>query len=198
MGSAEIIQEAAAALAGGHLEAILHATRGPQYPAGEIATMREYTRAPVILLASGDCSGLLEEALEDSVADLVPLPQLTENIVFAIRKAFHQGRKAHAGDGRRGRVITVFSPKGGVGKTVVSTNLSATLCKMGKSTLCSTSTSSSETPRSCSASSRTRRSTTSWSRRASSTRRSSPATRSSTRAASTCCRRLFSRRTPSS
>ena len=97
--------------------------------------MREYTRAPVILLASGDCSGLLEEALEDGVADLVPLPQLTENIVFAIRKAYHQGRRAHAGDGRRGRVITVFSPKGGVGKTVVSTNLAVTLCKMGKSTL---------------------------------------------------------------
>ena len=33
-------------------------------------------------------------------------------------------------------MITVFSPKGGVGKTVVSTNLAATLCKsMGKSTL---------------------------------------------------------------
>ena len=128
VGSADIVQEAAAALAGGHLDAILHATRGPQYPAEELATVREYTRAPVIVLASGDCSGLLEEALEDGVADLVPLPQLTENIVFAIRKACHQGRKQQSVDGRRGRVITVFSPKGGVGKTVVSTNLAATLC----------------------------------------------------------------------
>ena len=135
IGSAEMIQEAASALAGGHLDAILHATRGPAYPAGELATMREYTRAPIILLASGDCSGLLEEALEDGVADLVPLPQLTENIVFAIRKTCHQGRRAQSGDGRRGRVVTVFSPKGGVGKTVVSTNLSVTLCKMGKATL---------------------------------------------------------------
>ena len=57
VGSADIIQEAAAALAGGHLDAILHATRGPQYPAEELATVREYTRAPVIVLASGDCSG---------------------------------------------------------------------------------------------------------------------------------------------
>jgi pilus assembly protein CpaE len=136
VGSAELIPEAAAALAGGHLDAILHATRGPGYPAGELATVREYTRAPVILLASGDCSGLLEEALEDGVADLVPLPQLTENIVFAIRKTCHQGRRAHAGEGRRGRVVTVFSPKGGVGKTVVSTNIAVTLCKsMGKRTL---------------------------------------------------------------
>jgi pilus assembly protein CpaE len=136
VGSAEMIQEAASALAGGHLDAILYATRGPQYPAGELATVREYTRAPIILLASGDCSGLLEEALEDGVADLVPLPQLTENIVFAIRKTCHHGRKAQAGDGRRGRVVTVFSPKGGVGKTVVSTNLAATLSKsFGMSTL---------------------------------------------------------------
>src|SRR4029450_1825360 len=71
IGSAEMIQEAAAALAGGHLDALLHATRGPDYPAGELAAMREYTRAPVILVASGDCSGLLEEALEDGVADLI-------------------------------------------------------------------------------------------------------------------------------
>ena len=136
VGSSEHVQEAAAALAGGHLEAILHATRGPLYPAEELAAVREYTRAPVILLASGDSAGLLEEALEDGVADLIPLPQLTENVVFAIRKACHHGRRAQNADGRRGRVITVFSPKGGVGKTVVSTNLAATFCKsMGKSTL---------------------------------------------------------------
>ena len=136
VGSSESVQEAAAALAGGHLEAILHATRGPLYPAEELAALREYTRAPVILLASGDSAGLLEEALEDGVADLIPLPQLTENVVFAIRKACHHGRRAQNADGRRGRVITVFSPKGGVGKTVVSTNLAATFCKsMGKSTL---------------------------------------------------------------
>ena len=136
VGASESIQEAASALAGGHLDAILHATRGPAYPAAELATVREYSRAPLILLASGDSSRLLEEALEDGVADLVPLPQLTENIVFAIRKACHQGRRSQAMDGRRGRVVTVFSPKGGVGKTVVSTNLAATLCKtLGKATL---------------------------------------------------------------
>ena len=57
VGSSDVIQEAASALAGGHLDAILHATRGPAYPAEELATVREYTRAPVIVLASGDCSG---------------------------------------------------------------------------------------------------------------------------------------------
>ena len=129
VGSTESVQEASTALAGGHLEAVLHATRGPAYPAEELAAIREFTRAPVIVLASGDSSALLEEALEDGVADLIPLPQLTENIVFAIRKACHHGRRAQQVEGGRGRVITVFSPKGGVGKTVVSTNLSATFCE---------------------------------------------------------------------
>ncbi len=136
VGAGESVQEAAPALAGGHLEAVLHATRGPSFPADEVATIREYTRAPIILLVSGDSAGLLEEALEAGVADVIPLPQLTENVVFAIRKACHQGRRLQSPDGRRGRVITVFSPKGGVGKTCVSTNLAAALAKVhGKRTL---------------------------------------------------------------
>ena len=136
VGMAETVHDATSALAGGHLEAILHATRGPGYPGDQVASIREYSRAPIILLASGDCSGLLEEALEDGVADLVPLPQLTENVVFAIRKACHQGRRSQSAEGRHGKVITVFSPKGGVGKTVVSTNLASTFSKhMGLRTL---------------------------------------------------------------
>src|SRR5205085_11758458 len=34
-----------------------------------------------------------------------------------------------------GRVVTVFSPKGGTGKTVTASNLSAALAKQGKKTL---------------------------------------------------------------
>jgi pilus assembly protein CpaE len=129
VGASDGVAEAAAALAGGHLEAVLHATRGSAFPGDEVAAIREYTRAPLILLVSGDSASLLEEALEAGVADVIPLPQLTENLVFAVRKACHQGRRAQSPDGRRGRVITVFSPKGGVGKTCVSTNLAAALAK---------------------------------------------------------------------
>jgi len=136
VGAGESVQEAAPALTGGHLEAVLHATRGPLFPGDEVAAIREYTRAPLILLVSGDSAGLLEAALEAGVADVIPLPQLTDNVVFAVRKACHQGRRAQSPDGRRGRVVTVFSPKGGVGKTVVATNLAAALAKnFGKRTL---------------------------------------------------------------
>ena len=36
---------------------------------------------------------LLEEALEADVADVLLLPQMTENIVFAIRKASSTARR---------------------------------------------------------------------------------------------------------
>jgi len=54
---------------------------------------------------------------------------MTENVIFAIRKASHSGRKAGGGHGRRGRVVTVFSPKGGTGKTVTATNLASSFAK---------------------------------------------------------------------
>src|SRR4029450_13256017 len=74
--------------------------------------------------------GPLEDALEADIADVMLLPQLTDNVVFAIKKACHAGRKqAASAGGRQGRLVTVFSPKGGTGKTVLSTNVSASLAK---------------------------------------------------------------------
>ena len=124
------VTEAAGTLAGGHLNVVLHGTRASSLPHEEIASIREHSRAPIILLASGEASALLEEALEADIADVLLLPQMTENVVFSLRKASHSGRRGAAGPGgRRGRIVTVFSPKGGTGKTVMSTNLAAALAK---------------------------------------------------------------------
>jgi pilus assembly protein CpaE len=130
------VAAAAGTLAGGHLDCILHATRSSAFPATEVAAIREHTRAPIILVASGgEAANMLEHALEMDVADVLLLPQLTHNVVFAIRKASHARRQLQTAV-HRGRVITVFSPKGGTGKTVVSTNLAAALAKHeGKRTL---------------------------------------------------------------
>jgi pilus assembly protein CpaE len=128
VGSSESVRDAAGALSGGHLDVVVHATRSAGFPADEYASIREYTQAPVILVASGDCSGLLGDALEGGVADVLPLPQLTDNVVFAIRKVSHAGRHAQ-GAVRSGRIATVFSPKGGTGKTVISVNLATALAK---------------------------------------------------------------------
>jgi pilus assembly protein CpaE len=132
VGRSQSVREGAGALAGGHLQAVLHATRSSELPADELAAIREYTRAPVVLLASGEASALLESALEADVADVLLLPQLPENVVFSVRKACHNG-KGHVGE--LGRILTVFSPKGGTGKTVMSSNLATAFAKHGQRTL---------------------------------------------------------------
>jgi len=129
VGSNPSVAAAAGTLVGGHLDCILHATRSSAFPATEVAAIREHTRAPIILVASGgEAANMLEHALEMDVADVLLLPQLTHNVVFAVRKASHARRQLQTA-AHRGRVITVFSPKGGTGKTVISTNLAATLAK---------------------------------------------------------------------
>ncbi|MBV8065020.1 MAG: AAA family ATPase [Actinobacteria bacterium] len=130
------VAQATGPLAGGHLECVIHATGANDFPAAEVAAIREHTRAPVILVASGsEAAAMLEAALATDVADVLLLPQLTHNVLFAIRKAAHARRQLETA-AHRGRVVTVFSPKGGTGKTVVSTNIAASLAKRdGRRTL---------------------------------------------------------------
>ena len=137
VGHADHPAAAGAALQGGHLDCVVHATSSSSLPAHEIATIREHTAAPLLLVASGEASALLDDALAADVADVVLLPALTENVVFAIRKATHAPRRATPTAARpSGRIITVFSPKGGTGKTVLATNLAAVLAKAeGRRTL---------------------------------------------------------------
>ena len=137
VGASTTVSEGAAALAGGHLDAVLHATRSSSLPADELTAIREHTRAPLLLVASSGSSGLLQQALDADVSDVLLLPQLVENVVFAIRKSTHTTRRtAESGPSRRGKVVTVFSPKGGTGKTVTATNLATACAKFeGRKTL---------------------------------------------------------------
>jgi pilus assembly protein CpaE len=138
VGSSPDVAGGAAALAGGHLDAVLHATRSTTLPADELASIREHTRAPLLIVASSGSAGLLEQALDADVSDVLLLPQLVENVVFAIRKATHTTRRSFqsGAPGRHGRIVTVFSPKGGTGKTVTATNLATACAKFeGRKTL---------------------------------------------------------------
>src|SRR5437763_9034295 len=130
VGASAHVADGAAALAGGHLDAVLHATRSASLPADELAAVREHTRAPVLIVASGGTTRMLDDALEAGVADVLLLPKLVENVVFAIRKATHTTRHVQTtGGGRHGKIVTVFPPKGGTGKTVTATNLACSLAK---------------------------------------------------------------------
>lgn len=136
VGQSEHVSQAASVLAGGHLDCVVYATREAAFPNGEIAAIREQTRAPLVLVASGEAGAMLEQALDADVSDVLLLPQLTHNVVFALRKAAHVRRHAQAAAGNNGRMMTVFSPKGGTGKTTVASNLACAFVKReGKKTL---------------------------------------------------------------
>ena len=62
--------------------------------------------------------------------DVLVLPQSTETLLFALRKAARAAAPTTAG-----RVVTVFSPKGGTGKTVLATNLAVAAARSGLETL---------------------------------------------------------------
>ncbi len=104
--------------------------------ATEIAAIREQTRTPIVVVASATAGSLLDEALNADIADVLVLPQLVDNVVFTIRKAAHAKRQVTTvSRSQQGRVITVFSPKGGTGKTAIASNLASALAKQGRKTL---------------------------------------------------------------
>ena len=126
--SATYLADATGVLEGGGVEAVLYVTHAGPGWLDELAAIREHTSAPIVLLSSNQSGTILDEALEAGVADALLLPQGVENVAFALRRA-HRGRieTADAVERSEGRVTTVFSPKGGIGKSVVATNLAAML-----------------------------------------------------------------------
>jgi pilus assembly protein CpaE len=100
-----------------------------------VTSIRQHTSAPIVLLVTDTGPALIETAIAAGFDDVLVLPQSPETLTFAIRKAGQAGGRVSGdanGGGSGGQVITVFSPKGGTGKTVVSTNLAAYLASKTK------------------------------------------------------------------
>ncbi|HEY7795078.1 MAG TPA: AAA family ATPase [Gaiellaceae bacterium] len=130
------IRAAAPALGSVELDAVLHGTAlssAAEALCHEVAAIRRFTSAPIILLAAAADPQLADTAIAAGVEDVLVLPQMAETIAFAIRKARAGARRPdrRAEGGAGGEVVTVFSPKGGTGKTVLSTNLASLLASRG-------------------------------------------------------------------
>jgi pilus assembly protein CpaE len=95
----------------------------------EIDRVRAVTDAPLILAAYGEPNGISEAGFRVGAADVLVLPMPDETLLFALRKA------ARVAAQTSGKVITVFSPKGGTGKTVLATNLATAASQSGVDTL---------------------------------------------------------------
>ena len=137
VGTAADPAKAGTKLAESGAQVILHGTTSTDHvPTAEIEAIRSVTAAPFVLVTSASANALLSEALSAGIFDVVLLPQLTDGIVFTIKKAnsLAVGRSTGSGGAKttaalEGRVVTFFSPKGGAGKTVLACNLAATVAR---------------------------------------------------------------------
>jgi Flp pilus assembly CpaE family ATPase len=108
---------------------VLESSSAPEV-AEDVKRLRELADAPFILAAYGEPNGIVETGLAVGAADVLVLPQSAQTLVFALRKAARVTTATEAG-----KVVTVFSPKGGSGKTVLATNLAVAAARSGQETL---------------------------------------------------------------
>jgi pilus assembly protein CpaE len=96
----------------------------------------------VILVRSRVDTGLLAEAMRAGVRDVVGERNIaglheavrrTKGLAAAIRD---QGPSGGTPGGPRGRIVSVFSAKGGCGKTTLATNMAAALADKGRREVC--------------------------------------------------------------
>jgi len=96
-----------------------------------------------IMVTSELTTDLLQRALRAGVKDVIQLPVDTGQLVDAVRRTagtlqivatppFNAAAGIADDDGERSRLITVFSTKGGSGKSVIATNLAVVLAKRAK------------------------------------------------------------------
>jgi Flp pilus assembly CpaE family ATPase len=95
-----------------------------------VRRLRDIADTPLILAAYGEPNGIVETGIAVGAADVLILPQPAETVLFALRKA-----AMTANGSASGKVVTVFSPKGGSGKTALATNLAASTARSGVETL---------------------------------------------------------------
>ncbi|HEX9697024.1 MAG TPA: P-loop NTPase [Actinomycetota bacterium] len=91
----------------------------------------------VVMVERKVTATILQAALRAGVRDVLPADFKAAALVDAVQRSEsavrgHEPDSAHDDAPEPGRIITVFSPKGGVGKSCVATNLAVLLAANGK------------------------------------------------------------------
>jgi pilus assembly protein CpaE len=99
------------------------------------AAVKQQPDRPVVVLTTGSPNGFVRRVFESGADDILTLPEAPEDISFALEKAVARRRGAAVASGiALAPMICVLGPKGGTGKTLVSTNLSVALARRGNRT----------------------------------------------------------------
>jgi pilus assembly protein CpaE len=100
----------------------------------ESAVKQQHER-PVVVMTTGSPNGFVRRVFESGADDIVTLPEPPERIAFALEKAVARRRGAAVATGiALAPMICVLGPKGGTGKTLVSTNVAVALALEGHRT----------------------------------------------------------------
>jgi pilus assembly protein CpaE len=96
------------------------------------AAVKQQPERPVVVLTTGSPNGFVRRVFESGADDIVTLPEAPERIAFALEKAVARRRGAAVASGiALAPMICVLGPKGGTGKTLVSSNLAVALAAGG-------------------------------------------------------------------
>jgi pilus assembly protein CpaE len=100
------------------------------------SAVKQQPDRPVVVLTTGSPNGFVRRVFESGADDIVTLPEAPERIAFALEKAVARRRGAAVASGiALAPMICVLGPKGGTGKTLVSSNLAVALASAGDQTV---------------------------------------------------------------
>ena len=91
---------------------------------------------PIVVLTTGSPNGFVRRVFESGADDILTLPDSSDQISFALEKAIARRRGAAVASGiALAPMICILGPKGGTGKTLVSSNLTVALAAAGHKSL---------------------------------------------------------------
>jgi pilus assembly protein CpaE len=138
------INELAARLSGQTVVMVLGPSFGPADLAGVEQLLTARRELGAVMVSADDSADLLRQALRAGVRDVLPWEPQSDELNEAVRRTGSSVQPSAPGtgavggvspveaDGELSRVITVFSTKGGSGKSVVASNLAVSMAKRAR------------------------------------------------------------------
>ncbi len=91
--------------------------------------VKQRPERPVVVVMHGSPNGLLRQAFEAGADDVIALPQSAASVHFTLEKVLARRRGGGHSNSAVAPLVCVLGPKGGTGKTLISTNLAVGLAR---------------------------------------------------------------------